>query len=673
MNLNTLSFLNGLVQGGVQGRQAAFQRQIEGQQVQGEAAKNLSYADYLSGKNQTAENVAGTRASGTIGAADARGGAAVYGDYLNNYRALRAVYPDATDDQIRAQLGPPPPLPSLGQPQGPSQAVVSADNLGTLPPAPGTAAAPQSQGAPPLSGVTSMSAPQGLLPGNGNGLGNVPLTPQSAPANVPGGSPSIAPPTGATASPLGQNVSTINTNITTQGKIGIANAKNSTDFMAQVPKTLGGIASQKDPATRSAMIANFNATAQRLGLPAAIDPNAPLTMTPQDLLAQAQTRWTGIKANDQAALDKSTEQYHANLGQAALGNMGANKMRAGAYSNVLVPAEAKALWSKVLTIDPATAAHLYGATDYDEAMAKTAGQKPAIGTINDNNKIITADNLAKQALILKYQATPNDPGLKTSLDSLDAEIGHLQRMNNNLTQQSGLQINGPGANQGANGLSTDPVYGGKFVSSIQKYAQQYGVDPRAVQAIIKQETGGNPAAINRANRNGTVDYGLMQVNSATKDPKSYNWKDPDANIAAGVQEFKNKLDAAGGNYQLAFQMYNGSGPAARAYGQKVFTDYQRLKGSGQPPPQVQAPTNTIQESLTRADTPTGQLIAAAQAHKMPIYSSQPNGTYIVASPQGTVDTITPPKNKAEFLKLSQHDQNLLMMIGRGELQSQNKK
>lgn len=44
-------------------------------------------------------------------------------------------------------------------------------------------------------------------------------------------------------------------------------------------------------------------------------------------------------------------------------------------------------------------------------------------------------------------------------------------------------------------------------------ARYHGVDPWLLYAIARVESKHNPAAINRANRNGTYDAGLMQINS----------------------------------------------------------------------------------------------------------------------------------------------------------------
>lgn len=44
-------------------------------------------------------------------------------------------------------------------------------------------------------------------------------------------------------------------------------------------------------------------------------------------------------------------------------------------------------------------------------------------------------------------------------------------------------------------------------------ARYHGVDPWLLYSIAKVESQFNPSAVNRANRNGTVDTGLMQINS----------------------------------------------------------------------------------------------------------------------------------------------------------------
>jgi soluble lytic murein transglycosylase-like protein len=48
----------------------------------------------------------------------------------------------------------------------------------------------------------------------------------------------------------------------------------------------------------------------------------------------------------------------------------------------------------------------------------------------------------------------------------------------------------------------------------EEAAAHYGVNAHLLYAIAKTESGLNPNAINRSNRNGTYDIGLMQINSS---------------------------------------------------------------------------------------------------------------------------------------------------------------
>lgn len=129
-------------------------------------------------------------------------------------------------------------------------------------------------------------------------------------------------------------------------------------------------------------------------------------------------------------------------------------------------------------------------------------------------------------------------------------------------------------------LSTNPEWGGDYRKVILNAAHQYGLDPRALQAIIYKETKGNPSVVNH-NPNGTIDYGMMQVNSGTRDPNSYNWRDPVTGIYAGAHVFAGKLKQAHGNYREAFRRYNGAGPRAERYGHAVYGYYTGL-GGGNP-------------------------------------------------------------------------------------------
>ena len=111
-----------------------------------------------------------------------------------------------------------------------------------------------------------------------------------------------------------------------------------------------------------------------------------------------------------------------------------------------------------------------------------------------------------------------------------------------------------------------------------KYATASGVDPELAMHILAKENGaGDPKASNR-NSDGSVDTGLMQVNSI-HGYTVQQLQDPETNIRVGVGVLAGALKAHRGNLAAGIAAYNGSGPKARAYAADVLTRY---KGTGSP-------------------------------------------------------------------------------------------
>ncbi len=75
-----------------------------------------------------------------------------------------------------------------------------------------------------------------------------------------------------------------------------------------------------------------------------------------------------------------------------------------------------------------------------------------------------------------------------------------------------------------------------------------------VSAVMQVESGGNPNVPPHRNANGSIDYGLMQLNNRTF-PNAANMT-PEQNVAAGTAYINSKLKEYGGDPTLALTAYN---------------------------------------------------------------------------------------------------------------------
>ncbi len=108
--------------------------------------------------------------------------------------------------------------------------------------------------------------------------------------------------------------------------------------------------------------------------------------------------------------------------------------------------------------------------------------------------------------------------------------------------------------------------------------KRYGVDPVLLISIAKVESGFNPRAVN-VNRNGTRDYGIMQINShwleKYKIPKEWIFE-PCYNIHFGAMVLRGCMETSK-NISLAVDCYN-KGSKAKGHGvyvEMVFRNYKR--------------------------------------------------------------------------------------------------
>lgn len=127
-------------------------------------------------------------------------------------------------------------------------------------------------------------------------------------------------------------------------------------------------------------------------------------------------------------------------------------------------------------------------------------------------------------------------------------------------------------------LTFSSAYG--FTQCIEDASKRYGINPYILYAIAKVESGFNPRAVNY-NRNGTVDYGLFQINSSNLKrlgiPVWYAY-DPCYSAYLGAYFLRQCIDVYGNSWR-AVDCYNKGNKASHS-SKYVWLVYRELKRAG---------------------------------------------------------------------------------------------
>ena len=124
-----------------------------------------------------------------------------------------------------------------------------------------------------------------------------------------------------------------------------------------------------------------------------------------------------------------------------------------------------------------------------------------------------------------------------------------------------------------------------ILSLIVLISAEYGVPENFVKAIIKTESDFNCEAIGY-NKNGTIDYGLMQLNSSWYNDD--NWRDPETNLRAGIKHIRWLMDIHKGTSWWALAVSYNAGTswlvnnheppmASLDYADKVMREWEELE------------------------------------------------------------------------------------------------
>lgn len=237
----------------------------------------------------------------------------------------------------------------------------------------------------------------------------------------------------------------------------------------------------------------------------------------------------------------------------------------------------------------------------------------------------------------------------------------VTRLANNVPigpSQAGNQAFTPAGPGGGVKRTADAKMGAEIKQKVINAAHARGIDPELALALIQQESGGNINDVYR-NKNGTTDWGLMQVNDAVI--ADYNKKhgtalnprnNVDDNITVGMDELAGHLSRYNGDVDKALLAYNrGAGGANKWLAEgRAATDWayvRKVRSYMSATPSVAAPATTVPANASSTGERAINEVKAAAATPSPAAPNEAD----VAKAQAKVDQALADRDAAQAAKL----------------------